>query len=83
MMRRSAIVCSGWAAAPQVRQKSGEDYPEVPPRAHGHQASRTPVRIQQQHTHTHIYRVKICGSPFHAHAESSALLVRMVIRSVA
>jgi hypothetical protein len=34
MMRRSAIVCSGWAAAPQVRQKSGEDYPEVPPRAH-------------------------------------------------
>jgi hypothetical protein len=30
MMRRSAIMCSGWAAAPQVRPRSGEDYSEVP-----------------------------------------------------
>jgi hypothetical protein len=30
MMRRSAIMCSGWADARQVRQRSGENYTEVP-----------------------------------------------------
>ncbi len=30
MMRRSAIRCPGWAPARQVRQRSGEDYTEVP-----------------------------------------------------
>jgi len=30
MMGRSAIMCSGWADARQVRQRSGENYIEVP-----------------------------------------------------
>ena len=29
-MRRSAIMCSGWAGSRQVRQRSGENYTEVP-----------------------------------------------------